>query len=60
MWLIMWWFGKATVARKVEDTRCSLIIGPNGSRMLDKDSPYVTPLEEAESSKWGGSVDLLL
>lgn len=35
-----------TVARTVEEECCSLIISPDGSKMLDEDSPYITPLEK--------------
>lgn len=39
------------VAHTIKETCCSLVISPDGSKMLDKGSPSITPLEEAKSFK---------
>lgn len=40
-----------SVVHTAEEICCSLIINPDGSKMLDKGSPSITPLEEAKSSR---------
>lgn len=47
---VMVWESNA-VAHTIKETCCSLVISPDGSKMLDKGSPSITPLEEAKSFK---------